>query len=340
MQLILHPFELELRHPFRIARDGYDRRQTLIIELRDGKHAGFGEAIAHSYYGMTVSAMTDALEALRERIESHPLASTDVFYDDFLRKELPELPFVRCALDEAAHDLTAQRRGLPLYAAWGWSITRRPLPRSNFTIGIDTIDRMVEKIAEQPNPIYKIKLGTDNDLAIIEALKKHTPALLRVDANCGWTVDETIYNAKYLKQMGVEFIEQPLGADAWDEMEEVFAKSQLPIIADESCRTEDDVARCHRRFHGINIKLVKCGGLTPARRMIAEARLREMKVMVGCMTESSVGISAIAHLLPALDYVDMDGALLLRNDPATGVLLDHGQAIFPAANGIGCRLKI
>ena len=339
MQLRLHQFELELAQPFKIARDSYDRRQTLIVELYDGKYSGFGEAIAHSYYGVDVTEMKNELEALRPQIESYLLKNPEDFYQFFLQKYFSEMPFLRCALDEAAHDIWAQRLQLPLYAAWGLSLTKRPLPVSNFTIGIGTVDEMMAKIEAQPNPIYKIKLGTPNDLEIVENLKKYTSAALRVDANCGWTVAETIYNSKYLKQMNVEFIEQPLAAEAWEEMEEVFAKSKLPIVADESCRTEQDVAKCHRRFHGINIKLVKCGGLTPARRMIADARCLDMQVMVGCMTESSVGISAIAHLLPLLDCVDMDGALLLRNDPASGVTLDFGKAIFTNKNGIGCSLK-
>jgi L-alanine-DL-glutamate epimerase-like enolase superfamily enzyme len=141
-----------------------------------------------------------------------------------------------------------------------------------------------------------------------------------------------------LKELGVEFIEQPLPADQWTDMKRVYAESTLPILADESCIVESDVARCAGSFHGINIKLVKCGGLTPARRMIAEARKRKMKVMVGCMTESTVGISAIAQLLPLLDYVDMDGAVLLSEDIATGVTVEKGICHFPTVNGNGVTL--
>ncbi|MEY4904634.1 MAG: hypothetical protein RLZZ292_2449, partial [Bacteroidota bacterium] len=144
---------------------------------------------------------------------------------------------------------------------------------------------------------------------------------------------------KALKDLGVEFIEQPLKADNWEGMKEVFAKSILPIIADESCQNEADVAKCAQYFHGINIKLVKCGGVTPARRMIAEARQLQLQVMMGCMTESSVGMAAIAHLLPLLDYVDMDGPLLIKNDLAEGLTIDYGKVTFGEGIGLGVRLK-
>ena len=145
-------------------------------------------------------------------------------------------------------------------------------------------------------------------------------------------------NAKALASLNVEFIEQPLAADRWEPMREVYRQSALPVIADESCIVESDVPRCQGHFHGINIKLCKCGGLTPARRMIERARQLGLKVMVGCMTESTVGISAIAQLLPSLDYVDMDGALLLREDVATGVRVERGRCHYPAENGSGVRL--
>ena len=176
-------------------------------------------------------------------------------------------------------------------------------------------------------------------MAIVTELRKHTDAVFRVDANCAWTARETLENAPALKELGVEFIEQPLAADNWKGMEEVVHRSVLPVIADESCITEADVARCALHFNGINIKLTKCGGLTPARRMIRQARELGLSVMVGCMTESSVGISAIAQLLPQLDYVDMDGAMLLKKDIATGVrITDDAMVVFPDLGGSGVRL--
>lgn len=338
MQLLFHRVDLHLRHTFTIAHDSRDVQPTLIVELRDGDHRGFGEATATRYYGITIDGMITALEKLRPRIEAHDLADPEVFWTD-IQSELAQHPFALCALDQAAWDLWAKRQGQPLYKLWDLDPTQSPL--TNYTIGLDTTERMVEKLREWPWPLYKIKLGRpETDLAIVQALRTHTDARFRVDANCGWTAADTIVKAPVLAQLGVEFIEQPLPADDWAGAKAVFDQSVLPIIADESCIVESDVDRCAGYFHGVNIKLTKCGGLTPARRMIARARQLNLRVMVGCMTESSVGISAIAQLLPLLDYADLDGSLLISNDPATGVTFDFGRVVYADENGTGARLRI
>ncbi|CAG5009971.1 L-Ala-D/L-Glu epimerase [Dyadobacter sp. CECT 9275] len=336
MQLLFHPFDLHLKHTFTIAHDSRDIQKTLVVELRDGDFRGFGEATANPYYGITVDNMMDALAGARVLVEKGRFSSAEELWDH-VHPVLQSNSFAQCALDEAAHDLFAKQNGQKLYKSWGLSIDRNPL--TNFTIGIDTVEKMVSKMKELPWPIYKIKLGTDDDLKIVRELRKNTDAIFRVDANCAWTAEQAIAFAPELKQLGVEFIEQPLAADDTAGMKKVFAESALPVIADESCILESDVKKCHGLFHGVNIKLTKCGGLTPAKRMIAEARSLGMKTMVGCMTETSVGISAIAHLLPLLDYVDMDGSLLIRNDPASGVTFDFGKVIYSAENGTGAVLK-
>ncbi|HET8854375.1 MAG TPA: enolase C-terminal domain-like protein, partial [Salinimicrobium sp.] len=198
--------------------------------------------------------------------------------------------------------------------------------------------KMVEKIKEFPWPLYKIKLGTEDDIALIRELRRHTDAVFRVDANGAWTAGETIKNSVLLKELNVEFIEQPLPPQAIDEMAEIRRRSALPVIADESCIEESDIQKCIGKFDGVNIKLTKCGGLTPGRRMILKARKAGMKTMVGCMTESTVGISAIGHLLPLLDYVDMDGGLLIKNDIADGVKVFDEKVHFPDRNGTGAQL--
>jgi L-alanine-DL-glutamate epimerase-like enolase superfamily enzyme len=336
VKLLTHAFDLPLRHTFTISRESTSIQPTLIVELTDGTHRGYGEATTNSYYGMTLEKMRNALESVRTLVESiervDPLSLWEL-----MAPRLHECPFALCALDQAAHDLWGKQQGAPVYRLWGLDDTHLPL--SNFTIGIDTIEVMVEKLREVPDwPIYKIKLGTKHDREIVTELRKHTEAVFRVDANCGWTAEETIENSQTLSTLGVEFIEQPLPAGDWDGYRTVRQESALPIIADESCVSEADVASCHGFFDGVNIKLVKCGGLTPARRMIRQARDLDMKVMVGCMTESTVGISAIAQLLPLLDYVDMDGAALLAKDIATGVVVDRGRCRFPDVNGNGVRL--
>lgn len=333
MKMILHEIELRLRHTFTIAHGSSDVEHDLVVELRDGEHSGFGEAATIPYYGITMDDMRDALESARSAIESDQLDDPAAFWQRMLPL-LGHNRFAFCALDQAAHDLWGKKLGQPVWKLWGLNIDN--LPMSDYTIGIDSIDRMVEKMKEFPNwPIYKIKLGTKEDIDIVRALRQHTDAVFRVDANTAWSADETIRNSVELKSLGVEFIEQPLPADRWDDHRRVYRESALPIIADESCLVEEDVERCAGAFHGINIKLTKAGGLTPARRMIDQARQFGMKVMVGCMTESSVGISAIAQLLPLLDYVDMDGILLIANDVARGVRLEQGRPIMPTENGNG-----
>jgi len=336
MQLIFHPFDLQLKHTFTIAHDSRDVQSTLIVELRDGDYRGFGEATSNPYYGASVENMIQSLETVRALVEETSFVSAE----DLWTRAYPYLqanPFAQCALDEAAHDLFAKKKNQKLYENWGLSPDHNPL--TNYTIGIDTVEKMVAKMKELPWPIYKIKLGTDDDLRIVRELRKNTDALFRVDANCAWTAEQTIRFAPELKTLGVEFIEQPLAAEDIEGMKKVFSESALPVLADESCIIESDVAKCLGLFHGVNIKLTKCGGLTPALRMISEAKRLGMKTMVGCMTESSIGISAIAHLLPLLDYVDMDGSLLISNDPASGVTFDFGKVIYSNENGTGAVLK-
>jgi L-alanine-DL-glutamate epimerase-like enolase superfamily enzyme len=244
--------------------------------------------------------------------------------------------FALCALDNAYNDLYARKKGKKLYELWNYTTENNPL--TDYTIGIAPIEKMVAKMEELPWPIYKIKLGTEEDIAIVKTLRQHSNAIFRIDANCGWGVDETIQNSNALKKLGVEFLEQPLKADDWEGHKEVFKHSALPIIADESCIKEEDVAKCHHHFHGVNIKLAKCGGLTPGRRMIQEAKRLGLRTMAGCMTESTVGISAIAQLLPELDYVDMDGPLLLSEDIASGVSLEFGKINYANGSGTGVEL--
>ncbi len=335
MKLFLHPCQLELQHTFTIAHGSRKFQPGLIVELRDGEHSGYGEASAIFYYGKKMEAMMARLEAVRKEIETAVWERPEDFWEQ-MKPCLQDDPFVQCALDVAAHDLYGKRLGQPLYAVWGLPQVHRPL--SNYTIGLDTTENMLARIRETPWPIYKIKLGTARDMEIVRSLRKATDSIFRVDANTAWSGEQTVEYAPLLKELGVEFIEQPLKPGAWEAQKYACANSALPLIADESCQTEEDVERCAGYFHGVNIKLMKCGGLTPALRMLRKARSLGLKTMVGCMTESSVGISAIAHLLPLLDYVDMDGALLLKNDPARGVELTPQGVRYAKVAGTGAVL--
>lgn len=337
MKVRVHQVELPLQHEFTIARGSLSVQKSLIVELEHGGEQGFGEATAHSYYGVTLESMTKSIDRCRALIEAFRYESASELWCQ-LYPLLADEMFLLAAVDCAAHDVfgkLAKRSTFDMLGLdWG------PVPHSSFTIGIDTIDRMVEKLAERSDwSTYKIKLGTDHDIEIIRQLRQQTSATLRVDANCGWTADETISNSYALKDLGVEFIEQPLPADASvNEQRRAFENSALPLIADESCRVESDVEKCEGLFHGVNVKLSKCGGITPGMRMLQEARQRSMKTMVGCMVESTVGISAAAQLLPLLDYADLDGAELLAGDVASGVSVASGVVRMPDQFGNGVKL--
>ena len=336
MKLHLHRFDLPLKYTFTLSRSSIDVQPTLIVELEEAGMRGYGEATQNLHYGVTISSIAEPLKRLRATIEACQWDDPAEFWQQ-LAPDLSAYPFAQCALDEAAHDLWGKLQGQPVFRLW--DLQAEPRPETSFTIGIDTIEVMVEKLLEMPNwPIYKIKLGTPQDLEIIRSLRRHTDAVFRVDANCGWGVRETVENSRALADLDVEFIEQPLPRDQWDQMLQVKQSAALPVIADESCISEDDVARCAGCFDGINIKLVKCGGPTPARRMITQARRLGLSTMVGCMVESTVGISSIAQLLPLLDYADLDGPLLLAQDIATGVSIKRGCVRYAELPGCGVVL--
>jgi L-alanine-DL-glutamate epimerase-like enolase superfamily enzyme len=335
MKLTLSRFELKTRHPFTISRGTTVVQRTLVVKLEQDGACGYGESNANAFYGATFENMTSALESVRGRLETRRLDEPAALWEE-LDPQLAGNRFAQSALDQAAWDLWGKLRGEPVWKLWGLTLER--CPPTDYTLGIDTIEQMLAKLREMPGfPVYKIKLGTPRDLEVIRAIRQATDAVFRVDANCAWTAEETVEKSRALKELGVEFIEQPLPRDEWEAMETVHRRSALPIIADESCRTEADVPRCDGLFHGINVKLGKCGGLTPGKRMLEEARRRGLKTMIGCFTESSVGISAVAQLLPLTDYADLDGALLLAEDLATGVTIDRGRVIFPKENGCGVR---
>ncbi|MCB1096944.1 MAG: dipeptide epimerase [Verrucomicrobiae bacterium] len=340
MELKITNIHLPLRHPFTISLGTLTIQHNLLVELTQDGVTGYGECATGRAYSSSPESMRASLEAARQALEAEVIDDPVALWYR-LEPVIGHDRFAFCGLDQAAHDLWGKLNGAPVWKLWGQDIAN--IPFSDYTIGIDDIDIMVAKMKEFDGwPIYKIKLGTDRDLEIVRALREHTDAVFRIDANAAWTAEQTIAFAPELKDLGVEFLEQPLMRDDWAGMKKVKAECALPVIADESCLTESDVERCAGLFDGINIKLSKAGGLTPGRRMIARAREMGLEVMVGCMTESTVGISAIAQLLPQLDYVDMDGAVLIteEGDVATGVRLDHGRAIFPDdVNGNGVQLR-
>jgi L-alanine-DL-glutamate epimerase-like enolase superfamily enzyme len=336
LKLSYHSQNLPFEYPFTISNGRTKTHQpSLIVALQLGTFIGFGEAPAIVYYGVTVEQMIETLESKRTLVEKFAFTDPERYWH-YLHHLFPKDPFLVCALDMAGWDLFGKMKGKPLYELWDtkWENT----PVTDYTIGIDTIEKMVAKMQAKPWPVYKIKLGTDEDIEIVEALRKHTNAVFRIDANAGWTTEEALQKIPRLAALGVEFIEQPLAKENWEGMKILFEHSSLPLFADESCVFEQDVERCHNHFHGINIKLTKCSGITPAIRMIQKAKALNMQVMMGSMNESTIGSAAIINFLPQLDYIDADGPLLLSEDIATGIQFDHGKVFLSGKSGLGITM--
>ncbi len=332
MKIRYKQYNLPFHHPFTISKGTKTHQPTLIVELEYFGIKGYGEAPAISYYNIPVEKMIEDLERKKLFVEKFAFSDPERYWH-YLHHLFPMNPFLVCAIDMAGWDLFGKIKRKQLHEIWGLDIAKTPI--TDYTIGIDSIEKMLGKMKEKPWPVYKIKAGVEGDIEMVTALRKHTDAIFRVDANAGWTTEQALEKIPLLKALGVEFVEQPLAKDNWDGMKILYEKSSLPLIADESCVAESDVEKCHHHFHGINIKLTKCSGITPARRMISKARELDMKVMIGCMNESSVGTAAIAQLAPLLDYVDMDGPLLLSEDVAEGVSFNAGKIIYTDKPGLG-----
>lgn len=337
MQLRYWSHRLKFQYPFTISKGTKTHQPTLLVSLTLGKWTGFGEAPAISYYNISVEQMIADLEQKKSLVEK--FAFTDpARYWHYLHHLFPHNPFLVCALDMAGWDLYGQLKNLPLSNLFKTPATDVPL--TDYTIGIDTTERMLEKVKAHPWPIYKIKVGTADDLEKLRAIRSQTSARLRVDANAGWSLEAALQLLPALHELGVELVEQPLAKDDWEAMRVLYQRSPLPLFADESCVSEQDVEKCASCFHGINIKLTKCSGITPARRMIVHARQLGLQIMLGSMNESSVGTAALAHLLPFVDHADLDGPLLLEEDLATGLRYEHGRVILSTTPGLGVQVNL
>lgn len=325
---------LPFRYPFTISKGTKTHQPALLVELEFRGKKGYGEAPAIAYYNITVEKMVEDLQ--RKKLFVEKFAYTDPErYWHYLHHLFPQNPFLVCALDMASWDLYGKLRGKPLHQLWNLDPLNAPV--CDYTIGIADTAEMVEKMQQHPWPVYKIKVGVPGDVERVAALRKHTDAVFRVDANAGWTLEEALEKIPQLKALGVELVEQPLAKDNWEGMRILYEQSPLPLLADESCVTEADVDTCNGYFHGINIKLTKCSGITPALRMLQRARELQLKTMIGCMNESTTGSAAIAQLAPLADYIDADGPLLLAADTATGITYENGKIRLSDAPGLGIQ---
>jgi len=333
LRLAAEVLNLRTRHPFIIARGGQSDYRTIWVRLTDHDGVeGWGEAAPARIYGETTETVLAALQAYGEHLPEDAFAIEDIErrWETALRLN----PSARGALSAALHDLVGKKLGVPVYGLWGLDAARAP--RSTFTIGIDTAEKLRQKVLEaEQYPILKVKLGSDHDLEILQTIRGLTDKELRVDANTGWTVKQAIRMLPVLEEFGVTVLEQPLPAGDLEGLASVTRASRIPVIADESCLTAADIPPLVGKVDGINIKLAKCGSLREALRMIAIARAHHMMVMVGCMIESSIAITAAAHFTPLVDIVDLDGAALLASDPFAGATIDGGQVRLPTAPGLG-----
>lgn len=341
MKLTWHRKNLHLKHPFNIAsvqRQQTTEKQVLLARIEHKDHIGWGEASPVSYYHQSKESAEAVFQQAASMLGNDPFAFDAIL--DPLFEKFPDQPAAISAIDIALHDLAGHLLGIPV---WKWfGLDAKRIPITSFTIGIDTLDVIRQKVHEAADyPILKVKVGTDNDDAILTAIRDVAPEkTLRVDANGGWNDQNVLERCTHLaKKYRLEFIEQPTPAGHHDALPAVLHANPCPIVADESCLGPDDVLGLVTAFDGINIKLSKCGGIRRALRMIHTARAAGLKIMLGCMVETSVGISAAAQLAPLVDWIDLDGHMLLADDPFEGIGGNHGKLTLNDKPGLGLSEK-
>jgi L-Ala-D/L-Glu epimerase len=336
MDLTFEALDLKLHFPFTISRGTQIYARNVQVSLGDGHQTGTGEAAPSEHYGEmqgTVLAFLKQLQNHLAEAELVPITTLHTIMDDIAHLN----PAAKAAVDMAAYDLLGKRLGAPIYELLG--LDPAATPRTSFTIGIDTPDIMARKAADAAEyPILKVKVGTPDDEENLAAIRTQRPeVIIRVDANEAWSPKQAIERIEALTPFGIEFVEQPVPARDLEGLGYVRDAVSIPIITDESCIVPEDVPRVAPYVDGINIKIMKCGGLYPALKMIHLARAHHLSIMMGCMIESSIAITAAAHLSPLIDYADLDGNLLIDADPFRGVTVEDGKLILPTAPGLGLQ---
>jgi L-alanine-DL-glutamate epimerase-like enolase superfamily enzyme len=332
MHIDAKPVDFTLSTPFRISRGVQYTSPNAIIQVTHNDYTGYGEASPSEYYGESQETVLACIALFAGNLGNDPFEIEELHHR--LDKIIRLHPSAKAAVDMAVYDIMGKMLGVPVYKLLG--ATARRTPHTSFTIGLDTPAQMAKKaLLAKDYPILKIKVGTRHDLDIIKAIRDVTNAVLRVDANAGWTPKEAIKNIEALLPYNIEFVEQPVASHDLKGLKMVRENSPLPIIADESCVTVEDIPRVADCVDGINIKLMKCGGILPALKMIHVARAHNLRIMIGCMIESSLAITAAAHLTPLVDYADLDGHLLIDDDIYDGVKVENGKLVLPERPGLG-----
>jgi L-alanine-DL-glutamate epimerase-like enolase superfamily enzyme len=325
---------LFLQDTWTISRNSSDYKDNVIVRIEKDGIEGFGEAAPNVRYGEDHAKTTDRINDVNKLFQKNDLWHY-VDLKDEIFAGITDQNCARCALDIAIMDWIGKKLNVPLYKFWGLDKSKTPL--TSYSIGIDTIEVIKKKVrAADKYPLLKIKVGKDNDEEIIEAVRSITDKPIRVDANEGWKSKEVaLEKIKWLQSMGIEFIEQPMPSDMIEETRWLRDRIDIPIIADEAVKTAADIPKLAEAYDGINIKLMKAGGPQEAMRMVYLAKAMNMKIMLGCMIESAIAISAAAHLSPLVDWADLDGNLLLREDPYKGVEVEKGKLILNDKPGLG-----
>jgi len=342
MQLSFQALLLELKHPFRLATGMRTHTNAMLATLSWNGLTGYGEAAMPPYYGETHQTAAAFLEMAARRLQSVQQPLSPALIDALLHEIdglAPGNHAAKAAVDIALHDLWGRQQGKPLWTIWGIDPDR--MPPGSFTLGIDTPEVLREKLLEGADfPILKIKLGSDDDRGIIRTIREASDKPIYVDANQGWTGREAALDLVYwLQEHGVQLIEQPFHKNDLESAAWLTERSPLPVFADESFQRLTDLPLVASCFHGVNVKLMKCTGLSEARRAIAAARQKNMQVMIGCMTETSCAISAAAQVAPLCDFVDLDGCWLIRNNPFDLPGLQEGKLQLTTLPGLGLHVK-
>ncbi len=329
MHITYHTIDLKLKHPFRISRSVSETRKNVIVEI-DG---GIGEAAPSPYYGDNAETVIECLEKVKDQIGDDPFQIETVLsnLNDKISGNYP----AKAAIDMALYDLIGKRLNIPVHKLFGLDGKKQLV--TSFTIGIDTPDKMKEKTREAKDfLVYKVKVGVENDIEMVKAVREVTDAKIRVDANAGWKdAEEALTKIDQLKKYKIEFVEQPIDPNDKEGLLKIKRESEIPIFIDEHLMTSKDIPGFVGLCDGINIKLAKCGGIREALRMIHVARAHGLQVMIGCMIESSVGIAAAAQLGSLADYLDLDSNLLISNDPYEGMTVKGGMIYLSDKPGLG-----
>ena len=334
------PLDLPLTSVWRISRGARTHAYNVLVRLQwtddDGKTwEGLGEAAPYAYYGELRGTVEAALDAFAPLLGDDPFAIDAVM--DRIEARVKHNTGAKAAIDMALHDLVGKILGQPTWRLWGLDASRGP--ETSYSIGIDTPEAMASKAREFADagwPLLKLKVGTPDDVACVRAVREAAPGVrLVIDANAAWSATEAVARLRQLEPYGIEFVEQPCATGDVAGMRFVRKRTGMTVIADETCATEDDIPALVGAVDGINIKIMKCGGLRRARRMIEVARAHRLKVMCGCLIESSLSLSAASQLVPLLDYADLDGNLLLKHDPFRGMTVDRGRLGIPWGPGLG-----